>query len=138
MDALIYDRTQADLVNKTEKGYHNYTDINRIEEWCGYLAELLTSYGYVVHITTKTDWKMTDYRKASEIERIRSNIAAIENAYAIMKNTPQLPNTLNPIDIERANAIEKILFDINLLITNMKASFLYCGTFNAGESEGLI
>lgn len=138
MEELIFDRTQSDLINKTNKGCHRISDINRIEEWCGYLAELLTKYGYPVHITTKADWTMDDRRTESEMERIRQNIATIKATYTVMKSTPQLPNTLNPIDIEKANAIEKILYDINLLIKNMEASFIYCGTFNSGESEGLI
>lgn len=138
MEELIFDRTQSDLINKTNKGCHRISDINRIEEWCCYLADLLTSYGYPVHIITKTDWIMYDRRTESEMERIRQNIKSIKDVYCTAKNTPALPNTINPIDIEKANAIEKILYDINLLITNMEASFLYCGTFSAGESEGLI
>lgn len=138
MEALIYDRTQTDVLNKTSKGYHNYTDINRIEEWCRYLADLLISYGYPVDIATKTDWNVEDFRYASEMERIRLNIRKIRDAYIVMKNSPSLPGTINPITWQIANDIEKILFDIDLLIKNMEASFLFCGTFNSGGMEGLI
>lgn len=138
MEALIFDRIQADLVNKTEKGYHNYTDVNRIEKWCGYIANLLTSYGYPVHIVTKTNWVMIDERKASEMERIRSNVSKIKQAYCTYSLTPAVPDTLNRIDIEKANAIEKVLFDIDELMNKMVAEFRKSGTFNCGGMEGLI
>ena len=138
MESLIYDRTQSDVDGKTSKGYHNVSDLNRIEVACRELADLLTSYGYTVQISTKTDWAITDIRYEGEIERIRQNIGRIKDAYYSFKTTPELPETLNRIDIQKANDIEKILYDIDLLIKNMEASFLFCGTFNAGESEGLI
>lgn len=138
MEALIFDRTQADLVNKTEKGYHNYTDVNRIEKWCGYIANLLTSYGYPVHIATKTNWAMIDERKASEMERIRDNVSKIKQAYCTYSLTPAVPTTLSRIDIEKANAIEKVLFDIDELMNKMVAEFRKSGTFNCGGMEGLI
>lgn len=132
MENLIYDRIQSDVDNKTLKGRHRVEDLNRVEAWCNYLAELLTNYGYVVRITTKTNWAITDMRYASEIERIRTNIGKIKNAYYTLVNTPQLPETLNKITWQKANAIEKILHDIDVLIGNMEAGFRYCGTFNVG------
>ena len=71
---LIYDRTEMDIKNKTDKGYHNISDLNRVEEWCKYLADVLTSYNYRVDIITKTNWQLTDMRRVSEIERVRKNI----------------------------------------------------------------
>ena len=138
MEDLIYDRKQSDVDNKTFKGYHNYTDLNRIESACRYLADLLTSYGYSVQITTKTDWTISDMRYASEMERIRQNVGKIKEAYYSLPTTPPLPNTLNKITWQKANDIEEILAHIDLLIKNMEASFLFCGTFSSGGMEGLI
>lgn len=137
MEELIFDRKQSDLVNDTPKGNYNITDLNRVEMWCRYVADLLTSYAYPVQITTKTDWQMEDMPTNTEMERIRTNIGKIKEAYYSLTSTPELPSTINPIDIQKANNIEKILYDIDLLIKNMEASFLFCGTFYAGESEGL-
>ena len=138
MENLVFDRTSTDVINKTSKGYHNYTDINRIEKWCKYLAELLNSYGYPVRITAITNWELQDIRYASEMERIRSNVSKIKQAYYIYTSTPSVPETLNKIDIEKANAIEKILFDIDELMNKMVAEFRKSGTFSSGGMEGLI
>ena len=77
MNKLIYNRTQADVTNKTGIGHYNVSDLNRVEEWCRYLADELNAVGYNIQITTKTNWVQTDLRTASEMERIRSNIKAI-------------------------------------------------------------
>lgn len=135
MEELIYDRTQADVDNKTSKGYHNYTDLNRIEEWCKYLADLLTSYGYPVHITAKTDWAISDMRYASEMERIRQNVGKIKEVYYSLATTPPVPDTLNKITWQKANHIEKILADIDLLIKNMEQVFIYTGVSNCGQNR---
>ncbi len=137
-DELVYDRASSDVVNKTSKGYYNISDLNRVEGWCGYLAKLFTLYGYPVHITTKTNWSVTDFPYSSEMERIRSNVEKVKQVYCSYLATPLVPTTLNRIDIEKANAIEKILFNIDELMNKMVAEFRKSGTFNCGGMEGLI
>ena len=135
MDKLIYDRTELDIKNKTNKGYHNISDLNRVEEWCRYLADLLTSYNYRITITTKTNWKMTDIRTVSEVERIRKNVEILKNAYYNIPRDIVVPNNLNPINISKANDIEKILFKINEMIESMENNFIHSGVANAGQNR---
>lgn len=134
MEDLIFDRTQNDLEQKTPKGYYNYTDLNRIETWCEYLANLLNSYSYPVSITIKKNWNMSDLPNVNDMERIRSNINAIKTAFHAYTDVPE---NLNYMTIEKANDIEKILSEIDFLTKNMISSFRYSNTFNSGESEGL-
>lgn len=134
MENLIFDRTQSDLENGTSKGYYNCTDLNRVEAWCEYLADLLTSYSYPVSILIKKDWTMTDLPNVNDMERIRSNVNKIKTAFHAYTDVPE---NLNYMTIEKANAIEKILGEIDFLIKNMISRFRYSNTFNAGESEGL-
>lgn len=134
MEDLIFDRTQNDLEQKTSKSYYNYSDLNRVEAWCEYLANLLTSYSYPVSITIKKDWAMTDLPNTDDMERIRSNVDKIKIAFHAYTDVPE---NLNYMTIEKANAIEKILGEIDFLIKNMISRFRYSNTFNAGESEGL-
>ena len=134
MENLIFDRTQNDLEQKTPKGYYNYTDLNRIETWCEYLANLLTSYSYPVSITVKKNWAMSDLPNVNDMERIRSNVNTIKTAFHAYTN---IPENLNYMTIEKANDIEKILSELDFLTKNMISSFRYSNTFNSGESEGL-
>lgn len=134
MENLIFDRTQTDIEQKTPKGYYNYTDLNRVETWCEYLANLLTSYSYPVSITVKKNWAMSDLPNVNDMERIRSNVNAIKTAFHAYTN---IPENLEYMTIEKANDIEKILSEIDFLTKNMISSFRYSNTFNSGESEGL-
>ena len=135
MENLIFDRTQNDLEQKTPKSYYNYTDLNRIETWCEYLANLLNSYSYPVSISIKKNWNMSDLPNTTDMERIRGNVDKIKTAFHAYTDAPE---NLNYMTIEKANAIEKILSEIDFLIKNMISCFRYSNTFNAGESEGLI
>lgn len=134
MENLIFDRTQNDIENGTSKGYYNYTDLNRVETWCEYLANLLTSYSYPVNIQVKKDWQMSDLPNTDDMERIRKNVNAIKTAFHAYT---EIPENLSYMTIEKANAIEKILSEIDFLTKNMISCFRYSNTFNAGESEGL-
>lgn len=135
MEYLIFDRTKNDLEQKTPKSYYNYTDLNRIEAWCEYLANLLTSYSYPVSITIKKNWTMSDLPNTTDMERIRSNVDKIKTAFHAYTGVPE---NLNYMTIEKANDIEKILSELDFLTKNMISSFRYSNTFNSGESEGLI
>lgn len=44
---LVTDRAQADVDNKTDKGYYNASDLNRVTEASEYLNEVFTRYGYI-------------------------------------------------------------------------------------------
>lgn len=132
MDKLIFDRTTVDLLNLTSKAYYNYTDLNRIELWCEYLARVLNSYSYPVSIITKTDWTMSDFPKAFEIERIRTNISTLKNAYF---SFTKIPENLEYMTWQKANAIEKILQEIDYLLISMENNFVYCGVANCGQNR---
>lgn len=134
MENLIFDRTQSDLENGTLKGYYNCTDLNRVETWCEYLANLLTSYSYPVSISIKKDWNMSDLPNVNDMERVRSNVNKIKTAFHAYTDVPE---NLNYMTIEKANSLEKILNEIDLLTKNMISYFRYSNTLNSGESEGL-
>lgn len=123
MYRLIYDRTLADVTNKTFKGFYNISDLNRVEEWCRYLADELNAVGYNIQITTKTNWVQTDLRSAGEMERIRSNIKAIMQGYHYITT---IDATANNFDYNKANNWEKILFEIyNLMWRNGRLVCLF-------------
>lgn len=132
MENLIYDRTQNDLVQNTSKAYYNYTDLNRVEEWCEYLANLLNSYSYPVNIQVKKNWQMSDFPTSSEVERIRQNVNALKEAYFAFT---EIPENLEYVTYEKANDIEKILSEIDFILTSMENNFIYCGVASCGQNR---
>lgn len=132
MENLIYDRTQKDLEQNTSKAYYNYTDLNRIEEWCEYLANLLTSYSYPIKIQVKKNWQMSDFPVSSEMERIRQNVNALKEVYFAFT---EIPENLEYMTIEKANDIEKILSEIDFILISMENNFIYSGVANCGQNR---
>ena len=132
MNRLIYDRTQADVTNKTNKGYYNTSDLNRVEIWCRYLADELNRVGYNINITTKTDWSSADLRTASQMERIRTNIKKIQQGYHYITT---IYSNAESFDWQKANNWEKILDEIYNMIKGMENWYVYAGVSNAGQNR---
>lgn len=132
MENLIFDRTQNDLEQNTPKGYYNYTDLNRVEEWCEYLANLLTSYSYPVNIQVKKNWQMSDLPNTDDMERIRKNVNRLKEAYF---SFTQIPENLNYMTIEKANSIEKILNEIDKILEAFENDFIYCGVASSSQNS---
>lgn len=133
IDTLIYDRTQSDITNDTDKAYIDYADLNRIEEAISYLSDILNENNYKNRVNTRS-WSMSEMRKQEDCERIKQNYKILKNAFAYKFDIPEFEWG----SIEEANEIERILKDLSLFIDKMIYSFRYIGTFNSGESEGLI
>jgi len=138
MNELIYDRTQSDVdyaLNHQDsstdlKGAYNYSDLNRIETWCAYLATQLNSYNYSVNITTKTNWNMSDFPTKSELARIKNNVISLRDAFSAIAS---IPENMEKMTYQKANQIEKAIYDLNLSLYGMISSFWYSGEVNAGE-----
>lgn len=131
---LIYDRTTKDLYDKTEKAYYNATDLNRVESATEYISKLLKLYAYFKEdLMCKKDWLMEDYPTESEMIRYLCNIQKLIDSFCLREDSPTLPITMNNLDIYKANDIEKILYDLNILIENMASQFVYSGEIFSGE-----
>lgn len=62
------------------------------------------------------------------------NVQALRDAYYVMKDTPDLPEPTAPLKFDGANAIEKLIFDVQVLYYAMLASYRKCGTFQSGTN----
>ena len=113
LDTLITDRTADDLANDTDRAYISYTDLNRVEEACGFLAGLL-------HIDIRTKvWGMEDFRTDTEMSRLLGNIRKLRAAYYTKNNTPDTPVKITYSSIHQANDIEQILKDLGDMYDSM-------------------
>lgn len=136
----LFYRTVNDILNDTDRNYINFTDLNRIETRMQELTTELNKYKYISHINTKTNWQkqtstneITNIPLKTHLERIRNNLKLLIKYYYTYSTTPELPNTLENLTIYKANDVEKILYDLHLIINSMKNTFIYCGTVECGE-----
>nr|DAL52020.1 MAG TPA_asm: hypothetical protein [Caudoviricetes sp.] len=131
---LITDRTLEDVAARNEKGSYNATDLNRVGAAVKYIAERFSGYGYAVSVSPKADWSESDTPTASQMETYRGNIASLRAVIAVMAATPETPETMRALNYVKANNIERILQDLDTLITNMEQAWFFSGDLYAGET----
>ena len=138
---LITDRTKADVINGTEKGSYNASDLNRVGAAMNYVADRLRAAGYDPHISPKTDWKDDDWVDPASQAVYLGDLAELRKQFALYDTTPEvLPrilataiNSNDGLTYTWANDIEQILLDIDALLTNIAAGWLYSGEIYSGE-----
>ena len=122
----IYDRTYSDVRYADQhrdsplplKGARNHTDLERITGNIHFLSAWLLEYGYSAPTTCKTDWTLGEVPQRAEINKIRTDVLTLRRAFFVMRTTPSTPE-LPYTHYQKINDIERILFDIEVLIENM-------------------
>lgn len=152
---LITDRVQADVdrvavlaarvsagtateAEKTEwasdlKGAYNASDLNRVGAAVAYVAGRLNGYGYYVSVSPKQDWTANDIPTAGQMATYIQDVATLRGAIAVMASTPPTPDSASGLTWREANDIERILFDVDELLTRMAAAWFYSGELYAAE-----
>ena len=130
---LITDRTDRDT---GDKGHYNCLDLIRVNEALDYVADLLRGAGYIVQITTKSDWTMNDIPTPAQMEQYVRNIQAIKNTMGYLSTTPQPPTTMQRLTWEQANDIEQLLTDAEYTVFHVFAELKRLGQFDAWCGPG--
>lgn len=120
----------AEDVEVLERGTITINTLNRIESNQYELGILLAEMGYYSRILTKL-WDETKIFNEAEFQRIVDNTNILRNAFFTFHDTPQTP----PVSYhyKDINSLEKILFDIERMIDDVKNNYRECGTFECGE-----
>ncbi len=114
-----------------EKGTITYNTLNRIETKQEELKNLFNDMGYWNTPITNKVWGENDIFNVDEFQRILDNTNVLRQAFFVYKNTPNTsPVSYHYNDI---NALEKILYDLDVMISNVKADYRFCGEFECGE-----
>ena len=146
IDELIYDRTEADLeIPKACKKQNipypsdnlryswDYRALNRTEQAMEYLNQIFKELGYFKAMEFKTNW--TDEEITPEqANRYINNLRTLREFIIMESTTLVAPNTINGMSIDRANDIEKILHDIDLVLQHVIANFRYANDLYCGEN----
>ena len=123
----IYDRTQSNVDDKTEKGIINYTDFNRVEE----NIETVSNY-FNITFTPKT-WSVGQLPRVSDYERWKVAVDSIKSLYDVFQTAPTRPfNTFI-----KWNELEYLLWYTDKVFNENEQAKSYCGEFYCGE-WGLI
>ena len=149
---MIFDRTQNDVdtaillrdtkvkkfetlteseIATLEKGMLTINTLNRIEAKPEELKNLFNDIGYWNTSITNKTWGENDIFNVDEFQRILDNTNVLRQAFFVYKATPNTP----PISYywDDINALEKILYDLDVMINDVKSNYRECGTFECGE-----
>ena len=138
---LITDRMKSDVLNGTAKGSYKASDLNRVGAAMNYVADRLREVGYDPHINPKTDWKEGDWMTPAAQAVYLGDLAELRKQFTLYETTPEVPprilataiNSNDGLTYTWANDIEQILMDIDVLLTNIAAGWLYSGEIYSGE-----
>lgn len=149
---MIYDRTQTDVteavrirnekvqsfqelteseVETLEKGTLTTNTLNRIEDKQAELKALFNEMGYWNTPITNKTWDYTQIFDETEFQRIIGNTDILRQAFFVYSDTPETPPAA--YHFEDINALEKILYDLDVMINDVKSLYRECGTFECGE-----
>ena len=149
---MIFDRTQNDVdtaillrdtkvkkfetlteseIATLEKGTLTINTLNRIENKQDELKNLFNDMGYWNTPITNKTWSENDIFNADEFQRILENTNVLRRAFFVYTDTPNTP----PISYhwQDINSLEKILYDLDVMINDVKSNYRECGNFECGE-----
>ena len=152
IDTLVTDRTEADAsrcIELRDKGWakmttaekaewvagmngaYNASDLNRVASAMSYLSQRFASAGYSVPVSSPTDWANGDIPTKGDMDTYLDDLRRIRAALAVMDTTPAAPGSMDYLTWAKANDIEKILADVDDLLTKI------AGTVDLGWALGI-
>lgn len=150
---MIFDRTQNDVdtaiilrrekvqtfqelteseIATLEKGTLTINTLNRIESKQEELKNLFNDIGYWNTPISTRQWAYGDIFVGTQFDRILNNLEILIKAFFIYKNTPNVPDN-NYRKYQTINDVEKIIYDLDVMINDVKSHYRECGTFESGE-----
>lgn len=133
-ERLVTDRTAEDVRLGNEKGVYRVTDLNRVGIAIARVSDRLNVLGIKMDVSAKTDWQRKDIPSTSQMADYLEQVQKIRDAVAVYQATPRAPNSMLLLTQAKANDIEKILLDVDELITNTIAARYYSGDLYGGEA----
>lgn len=121
------------VTDRSAGTYYNASDLNRVGEAVRYLSERFTALGYAVGVRPKTDWTEADIPTVRQMEAYRQDVAELRRQIAVLRSTPETPETMRFLDYLKANDIEHILLDLDMLLDKLMKSWYFSGELYAGE-----
>lgn len=137
---FITDRTLEDILQRTEKGRYEYSDLNRAEAAVQYLVLVAQTIVSVDPLPTKTNWRQPTrfsedtWVTQDQMDRYLRNVKILCESIWI---DADLPDTMEGLTWQGANQIERALQMVREYVSRNYQGFQYSGDLYAGEENGL-
>lgn len=108
------------VATDSTKGAYNYSDLNRVERAVAEISDEMS-----LGLVTKTDWKMWDVLRASDMVRYVTNVRTLRNAVGSNIALPEIGDKLTYSD---ANNIELVLLEASKAVEAvLRCGDIFCG-----------
>ena len=118
-------------IETLERGMLTINTINRIEQKQKDLYEQIISMLYLNGNVETKEWDNGEIFYSEDLQRLVKNLEQLRKMYFVYNNTPENPAA--SYKYTALNDIEKILYDIEQYIINMRLNYKYCGGYFCGE-----
>ena len=116
------------------KGAYNFTDMNRVDGAVDYIVERLREVGsFTEGIKTYRLWSREHLPTKKELEQYLENIRILRSQFAVAASIPPVPSDMQMFTHKEANDIEKILFEVDWLITKIAQAWFFSAEIYSGE-----
>lgn len=78
-------------------------------------------------------WYEEDYMKPEQAQIYLTNIASIRTALTMLRDVPDIPESMGKINVQVANNIETILIAVEDALNRIQTSYIYCNEAYCGE-----
>ena len=133
---LITDRTAEDVTKKTEKGFYNDSDLNRVGAAMAYIRDRFNDNGYDVDISPDTAWTESDIPTPDDMTLYLGCLGTLRAVLPLPEGTPKVPDSMENLTYVTANDIEKILETVDDVLTKSITFVWYSGDIYSGEVAG--
>ena len=133
LDTLVTDRIPG--------ACYGWQDMNRVGEAMQYLSERLRAAGYGLPADIRTDFTREDFPTPAVFDAYTGQLRRLRNMLAPFATTPPVPevgSTKDYMTYGEANDIERILLDVDRLISSLGSAVRRCGGPGGGMTGGRI
>lgn len=121
-------------IPSASRGMYTHNDLNRVETGVSEIVTRLQELGLPVpEMTIKTNWTYRDTITKDDMIRYFSNVETLRSTVGVFSNTPRTPTVYEKFDYTKANAVEKILYDVSSKLNMITESRYYVGELRLGE-----
>lgn len=124
--SLLTDEQKAILA----RGTVTTETLNRIESKQEEIKKRLNDMGYFSTSIENKQWLKGDWFFDEDLKRIVKNNSILRKAFFVYKSTPT--NAIAKYHYEEFNRLERILFDLESVMSYVENNYKICGTFNCG------
>ncbi len=133
IDTLVFDRTAADVQNRTAKGVYNAADMNRVSAAVVELRGEFTAHGYGVSDSVLRVWFEKELPRLSEAEAYLAAVRDLDGRFVYAKDMVVLPSSMRFLSYDGANRIERFLSLMPGAFERMRAAQYYTDEIFGGE-----